>query len=64
MVDPQVVQFQVTMPNNQYFSLGIGKYLMANCDMVLFQANGNSSVVTDLYSTGHSVPSIDKQQDY
>ena len=32
--------------------------------MVLFQAAGSNSKVTDLYSYGRYTPSVDTQQDY
>jgi len=64
MLNATTVRFVVTVPNNQYFSLGFGK-TMTNCDMVIWQANGlaNSNVL-DLYSYGETTPLIDKQQDY
>ena len=42
MPNSNTVRFQATVPNNQYFSIGFGK-TMSNCDMVIWQANGNNS---------------------
>ena len=63
MVNATTARFTATVPNNQYFSIGFGK-TMTNCDMVLWQANGNSSLITDLWSTGRSTPARDPIQNY
>ena len=52
------VSFYVIVPNNQYFAIGFGSS-MFGADMVMWQANGNSSKAVDLYSTGESTPSTD-----
>ena len=40
------------MPQDNYFAIGFGKSML-NIDMILWQANGNNSAVSDLWSTGH-----------
>jgi hypothetical protein len=49
---------KATVKNNQYFSIGYGP-IMKNCDMVVWQANGNKSKTTDLWSIGYPVPNAD-----
>jgi hypothetical protein len=49
MIDNVTVRFNVTVPNNNYFSVGFGK-TMTNCDMVMWQANGEQSKTVDLWS--------------
>ncbi len=63
MLNETTASFTAIVPNNQYFAIGFGK-TMTNCDMVLWQANGNASLVTDLWSTGRSTPGKDAIQNY
>ena len=53
----------MTVKANSYFSIGYAP-TMFNTDMVMWQANGANSKVTDLWSTGHSAPATDSNQDY
>jgi len=59
--DPEtsLVHFTITVPNNNYFSIGFGP-TMYNTDMILWQATGETSEVTDLWSTSHAKPLADK----
>ena len=51
----KLVNYQVVVPDNSYLGLGYGTS-MTDTDMVIFQANGESSMVEWAYSTGHSTP--------
>ena len=51
----KLVNYQVVVPDNSYLGLGYGTS-MTDTDMVIFQANGESSMVEWAYSTGHSPP--------
>jgi hypothetical protein len=42
MIDDANIRMNVTVPNNHYFSVGFGK-TMTNCDMIIWQANGQQS---------------------
>ena len=54
----KMVRFTATVPNNNYFSIGFGS-TMYSTDMILWQASGASSKVTDLWSTSESTPLTD-----
>lgn len=56
-----MVTFVATVPNNNYFAIGFGTS-MRNTDMILWQAIGEKSVTTDLWSTGHGRPATDSNQ--
>jgi len=56
------MMFNVTMTNNQWFGLGFGTE-MAGADIMVFQANGASSVCNKYISTGEEEPSLDAIQD-
>jgi len=58
--DEQLVKFIVSVKANQWFSIGYAP-TMYNTDMVLWQAKGAYSSVTDLWSTGHVKPTTDTQ---
>ena len=53
-----LVQFKATVKKGMYFSVGFGKS-MKDCDMVVFQGQGERGVVTDRWSTGYTVPMLD-----
>jgi len=56
------VHFTITVPNNNYFAIGFGP-TMYSTDMILWQASGATSKVTDLWSTSHAKPLADKKND-
>lgn len=53
-----LVDFKATVKANTYFSVGFGKS-MTDCDMVVFQGQGESGLVTDRWSVGYDVPMLD-----
>ena len=57
------VNYEVVIPDGTWFALMIGSTSMTNSDIVVFQANGGSSAVTDTYSTGWGQPGTDPSQD-
>jgi len=57
------VVYDVCVNANTYLSIGYGSS-MTNTDMVYWGANGASSQVLDLWSTGHSTPSTDNPSAY
>ena len=57
-----MVHFTATVPDNNYFSIGFGP-TMYNTDMILWQASGATSKVTDLWSTKHATPLTDNKND-
>jgi len=58
-----LVEFKATVKANMYFSVGFGT-TMKDCDMVVFQGQGASGLVTDRWSVGYGVPMLDIVQDY
>lgn len=58
-----LVEFKATVKANMYFSVGFGR-TMKDCDMVVFQGQGASGLVTDRWSVGYGVPMLDIVQDY
>jgi hypothetical protein len=57
------ISLNASIPHNCYVSLGFGQ-TMFDTDMVIWQTNGNQSMVTDAYSYSHNVPTFDEIQDY
>ena len=51
----------MNVPDNSWFSIGFGQD-MYDTDMILWQASGSNSKAMDLYSTGHSTPSMQETQ--
>lgn len=49
------IQYVTTVPKGSYFSVGYGNS-MTRTDMVVWEANGASSVQIDVYSTNHNTP--------
>lgn len=45
------------MPTNNYFAIGFGP-VMANTDMILWQANGKQSMTSDMWSTSAGIVPI------
>ena len=56
--ETKMVTFVATVPNNNYFAIGFGTS-MRNTDMILWQAIGEKSVTTDLWSTSYGRPATD-----
>ena len=58
----QMLMFNITVPNQNYFAIGFG-LTMIDTDMILWQANGDNSLTTDLWSTYRGVtPTPDERQ--
>lgn len=49
------IQYVTYVPKGSYFSVGYGNS-MSRTDMVVWEANGASSVQIDVYSTNHNTP--------
>jgi hypothetical protein len=58
------VNIFATVPDGTWLGLTLGEKSMWFTDMVIFEAGGNSSGVTDLAGEGYWVPSTDFQQDW
>jgi len=58
-----VVVFDVCVHNNMYLGIGFGES-MENTDMVYWGANGDNSMVLDLYSTQNAMPTVDSVNVY
>jgi hypothetical protein len=56
-----LVEFKATVKRGTYFAVGFGTS-MTDCDMVVFQGQGERGVVTDRWSEGYGVPTIDAVQ--
>jgi hypothetical protein len=63
MATQTLIRFNVSVPLNQYLSIGFGAD-MSNVDMVVWQAYGANSRCIDLYSRQKTTPSTDSSQDY
>jgi hypothetical protein len=58
-----VVIYNVVVMPGTYLAIGYGTS-MTNTDMAFWGANGASSVMYDMYSTGHTKPAIDTVNSY
>ena len=58
-----LVLFKATVKAGTYYSVGFGTS-MKDCDMVVFQGQGERGVVTDRWSEGNFTPMLDTVQDY
>jgi hypothetical protein len=55
----QILKFNVTIPDQNYFAIGFGKS-MTNTDMIVWQAQGSKSLCQDWWSTSNTnMPTID-----
>jgi hypothetical protein len=59
----KLIKFTVHVKDNSYIAFGWGS-TMTNTDMVFWSASGGASTQKDLYSTGHSNPSVDAANAY